>query len=246
MTRKDDAWKEEFVADTFLRSVRGGIPFAREQAEVMLRLASGLAIPVRSFMDLGCGGGALAGAILDNIPGASGTLVDFSGPMLREARSRFGAREDVRIIEADFGRASWVDAVKGPLPFDLIVSGFAIHHQPDREKKRIYGEVFSLLRPGGLFVNIEHVASRSEWGKALADGLFIDSVLEYNRARGKGGTREEVINEFFNRPDKDSNLLAPVEYQCEWLREAGFSDVDCFFKAFEMAVFGGRKPGAGR
>jgi len=33
-----------------------------------------------------------------------------------------------------------------------------------------------------------------------------------------------------------------VESQLDWLRELGFADVDCFFKAFELAVFGGRKP----
>jgi len=33
-----------------------------------------------------------------------------------------------------------------------------------------------------------------------------------------------------------------VEVQCEWLRDAGFIDVDCFFKAFELAIFGGKRP----
>ena len=44
------------------------------------------------------------------------------------------------------------------------------------------------------------------------------------------------------RDDKEANILAPVEVQCEWLRECGFEDVDCFFKFFELAVFGGRPP----
>jgi tRNA (cmo5U34)-methyltransferase len=34
---------------------------------------------------------------------------------------------------------------------------------------------------------------------------------------------------------------APVERQCEWLRDVGYADVDCFFKVFELAVFGGRR-----
>ena len=38
------------------------------------------------------------------------------------------------------------------------------------------------------------------------------------------------------------NILAPVGDQCDWLREIGFEDVDCYFKIFELAVFGGRKP----
>ena len=39
-----------------------------------------------------------------------------------------------------------------------------------------------------------------------------------------------------------ANILAPVEVQCQWLREIGFTDVDCYLKMFEVAVFGGRRP----
>ena len=41
--------------------------------------------------------------------------------------------------------------------------------------------------------------------------------------------------------DKKENIPAPVESQCQWLRETGFQEVDCFFKTFELALFGGRK-----
>jgi hypothetical protein len=46
-----------------------------------------------------------------------------------------------------------------------------------------------------------------------------------------------------HRPDKAANILAPVEAQCDWLREIGYEDVDCYFKVLELAVFGGRRPG---
>lgn len=242
MTRKDGSWKDEEVIKTFLE-IRGGIPLAGEQAKVMLRLMRSLGRPVERFMDLGCGDGAMAAVITGNFPEASGTLVDFSAPMLKEAQKRFEGNGGIKIVEADFGEASWTEKVERDAPFDAIVSGFAIHHQNDRSKKRIYSEVFSLLAPGGIFLNIEHVASRSEWGKEIAEHLFIDSIFEYNRGRGKDGTREEVVRDFLDRPDKDSNQLTPVEVQCEWLRDSGFTDVDCFFKVFELAVFGGRRIG---
>ena len=41
--------------------------------------------------------------------------------------------------------------------------------------------------------------------------------------------------------DKKENKPASVEMQCQWLRGIGFQDVDCFFKTFELALFGGRK-----
>lgn len=33
-------------------------------------------------------------------------------------------------------------------------------------------------------------------------------------------------------------FLAVVEEQCEWLRDIGFVDVDCFWQYFELAIFG--------
>jgi hypothetical protein len=51
-----------------------------------------------------------------------------------------------------------------------------------------------------------------------------------------------VARHYYDRPDKSANILAPVERQCTWLREIGFTDVDCYLKVFELAVFGGRRP----
>ncbi len=45
-----------------------------------------------------------------------------------------------------------------------------------------------------------------------------------------------------NRPDKDANILLSVEVQCDWLREIGYEEVDCYFRIYELAVFAGRKP----
>ena len=45
-----------------------------------------------------------------------------------------------------------------------------------------------------------------------------------------------------NRPDKDANILLSVNTQCDWLREIGYEEVDCYFRIYELAVFGGRRP----
>jgi len=54
--------------------------------------------------------------------------------------------------------------------------------------------------------------------------------------------REEVAQTYYSRTDKTANLLAPVESQCQWLREIGYRDVDCYMKIFELALFGARRP----
>ena len=72
---------------------------------------------------------------------------------------------------------------------------------------------------------------------------MIDSLWDYHQRQGSPLTRQDVARQFVQREDWSANILAPLEDQCQWLREIGYVDVDCFFKAFELAIFGGRKSG---
>ena len=122
------------------------------------------------------------------------------------------------------------------------MSGLAIHHQPDERKREIYREIFGLLRPGGLLLNLEHVASGGDGADEAYNDLFVDSLWAYHRRRGGDRPATEIAQEYYYRRDKEANILAPLDVQCRWLEEIGFVDVDCFFKLFEMALFGGRRP----
>lgn len=146
-----------------------------------------------------------------------------------------------RVVKADFASPRWVDAVSSYQPFDIVVSGFAIHHLPDERKRELYSEVYQLLSSGGIFLNLEHVASRTPAGEQLFDEFFVDHLHGYHAASDPGKPRELIAATYYKRPDKKENMLTPVDEQCQWLREIGFNDVDCFFKVFELALFGGRK-----
>ena len=242
MQRYDEAWKRDSLVRTYLEGIRGGIPFGSEQIEVMLRVIEATKTAVCRFADLGCGGGALALALLRRYPDAHATLVDFSEPMLAAARAELAAhRPAPYFAAADLLTAAWLESIAGRPPFDVVVSGYAIHHLPDDRKRELYGEIFRLLSPGGMFVNVEHVASRTAWIESVADELMIDSIFAFQAQQGSGKSRAQVADEFVHRPDKAANILAPVEVQCAWLRAQGYEDVDCYFKVFELAVFGGRR-----
>lgn len=242
MIKQDAIWKTDSLVKTFLQGVRGGIPFATEQIEIMLRVIEARGESVERFVDLGCGSGVLTQALLSRYPQATGTLVDFSEPMLKVARTQLSDHAShLRFLTEDFGDTAWLRSVSDQAPFDVIMSAYAIHHQPDARKRELYAEIFDLLKPGGFFVNVEHVASRSEWIETRADELMIDSLHAFHMQRGTGQSREQIAHDFVHRPDKAANILAPVEVQCEWLGQIGFQDVDCYFKVFELAVFGGRK-----
>jgi SAM-dependent methyltransferase len=169
--------------------------------------------------------------------------------MLAAAAKRLANYGNVMLVEADYGQQGWEATLpdlrgfrKTSEVFDVIVSGYSIHHQPDVRKRELYAELFKLLRPGGIFINIEHVVSHSDWGKGVFAEMFIDALYAYHQQNGKSQSRAEVAYDFYNRPDKEANILAPVETQCDWLRQISFERVDCYQKLFELAVFGGVKP----
>lgn len=238
----DQVWKLPEIVSRFL-SYRAAIPLAQEQIGVMLSILKTRQEQVESFLDLGCGDGILGAAILGEYPSARGVLVDFSEPMLEQAREQLKEYGSQIVFESlDYGDPDWVSKVQSYGPFDTVVSGYSIHHQPDARKREIYAEIFTLLNPGAWFVNIEHVSSASQTNIDLFEDHYV--LARYRMEQENGGHRSfgQITEEYKNRPDKAANILTPVEFQCDWLREIGYEEVDCYFRIYELAVFAGRRP----
>jgi tRNA (cmo5U34)-methyltransferase len=171
----------------------------------------------RRILDLGTGDGRLLALLQADRPQMLCVALDFSEHMLEAARKRFAGDERIELVKHDFTR---------PLPalgrFDVVVSSMAIHHLEHERKRSLYGEIFDLLEPGGVFANFEHVASATR-RLHLMFFAAIDEPLEH---------------------EDPSDRLLDVETQLDWLREHGFDDVDCYWKWLEMALLVGVKPDA--
>jgi tRNA (cmo5U34)-methyltransferase len=167
----------------------------------------------KRVLDLGTGAGRLLALVKAARPLAQFTGLDFSPTMLEALRKEFAGDARITIVAHDF------DKQLPPLaPFDAVISSFAIHHVAHERKRALYAEVFEALAPGGVFCNLEHVASPT-----------VHLHCEFLRAISWG--------------DEDpSNKLLDVETQLAWLREIGFDDVDCHWKWRELALFAGSKP----
>lgn len=205
-------WTDAAHAESYLEH-RKRIPRRDEGYAALLEFMPENATRV---LDLGCGDGEVVGRVLTARPDAEAVAADFSEEMLRRVRERFVEALNVRIVEHD------LDA---PLPtdwgtFDVVVSGFAIHHVVDARKRALYAEVYDRLRPGGVFLNLEHVTSATpELHEAFL--AAIGTALE---------------------DDDPSNQLAPVDLQLEWLRDIGFEQVDCHWKWRELALLAAARP----
>jgi tRNA (cmo5U34)-methyltransferase len=239
------AWQREDVARRFIEERRAFVPYGADQLRMMLQLVEHFVPRPRRILDLGCGDGTVARVLLEAYPDARAVLLDNSEPMLeaaREAMAPFATRCEICAADLNaslpaFSASSASSAVNHPKEhFDVVVSGYAIHHLPHHRKRSLYAEIHEALVPGGLFVNLEHVASPSRRVEELLEKLYIDHI---STAGGK--PRDQVHAEYYGRPDKADNILELVEVQVAWLREIGFENADCYFKWLELAVFGGTK-----
>ena len=237
-----ESWKTENLAETYLEGVRSAIPFAGDQLEIILRIIKFFKPDLASFMDLGCGDGVLGKALFSNWPNSKGIFIDYSGPMIKAARIKCQEYQNqATFIVQDFGNENWLEPVSDNLPVDVVVSGFSIHHQNDSSKQRIYKDIFHrILKPGGIFLNLDQVKSPTPEIEHIFNEFFMDNMKKFQRNNRINISIETIEVEFYK--DKKVNILAPVEEQCEWLRKIGFEQVDCFFKAFELSIFGGIKP----
>jgi SAM-dependent methyltransferase len=153
-------------------------------------------------LDLGCGDGRLAAVVLDNRATVTDVVaVDASPPMLDQARSRFADDPRVTVQEWDLNQP-----ISEFGEFDVVVSGFAIHHLVDARKQELFAEVADQLRSGGLFANLEVIQSATP-----------ELHTVFRAAIGR------------ERDDPDDKLV-DVETQLGWMRTAGLDQVDCLWR----------------
>lgn len=235
-------WGEHDRVTYYLNNVNILIPKRPEQLAMLADLLGWLPQGVRRVLDLGAGFGALTQAILSHYPEATVTCVDGSAEMIALARERLG-REGARVelLLGDLAFSSWQDSLRGP--FDAVVSGLAIHHLPDARKRQLYQEVYALLGSGGLFLNNDAVTSPptlQEWFTAL---WYREMQAQEERQRGVKRSIEAIQAELQERlrVGDHQSYMAPLGEQLAWLREAGFTSVECYWKYLNFAIFGGVK-----
>jgi len=243
MQRKDRIWQNKEMVAFYLETTRTVIPVVTEQFDVLFRLIAKTQSDVKSVLDLGCGNGIMGRAIHEVYPEARIIFVGFSEPMLDQARQLLPPNEGhITYITADMAHPTWQSNLTNQQPFDIVVSRFAIHHLAHSRKMALYAEIFDVLKPGGFFINIEHVASASDLLVEASEDYFIEALYRTEQENGGSRTYDEIATEFRTREDQDANILATTEDQCNWLRAIGFHHVDCYLRYFEIAAFGGVKP----
>jgi tRNA (cmo5U34)-methyltransferase len=220
---REDWTDEAFVRD-WLRVQQERAPERNRQFAMLCSLIPRAADDSFRYIDIAAGDGSLDAVLLERFPNSEATLLDGSPVMVKIAGERFqslGGR--VSAVQGDLETPAWRDSVRPP--FNVAVSSIALHNLDDpRRTRELYAEVFDLLGDGGFFMNLDYVRppSHAVW------------PLYQHATRGADSGFTMGIRSLRDWP-------GTVDEHLGWLREAGFAPVDCFWREFRLAIFGGFK-----
>ena len=188
-----------------------------------------------SVLDLGCGDGLFVHELLRIDPDIEATLVDASVDMLAAARHRLSGLERAHFVQASFQDVLVEDPLR--VPFDFILSSLAVHHLDREQKDALFEYVFSHLKPGGMFVNVDVVRAPT----ALLEDMYLALWKEWiicNCDSSKNGELLQVPQKYRENADNKPDSLMT---QLQALERIGFKNVDCYYKFGIFAVFGGTR-----
>ena len=121
-------------------------------------------------LDLGCGPGSLAVRLLRRLPAATVVAVDADPVTLSLGRAGYASVPGLRFVDVDLRTTGWASrlGLEAGRPVDAVVSTTALHWLSAAELHELYVTLAGLLRPGGLFLDGDHLRLDETQNPALA------------------------------------------------------------------------------
>jgi tRNA (cmo5U34)-methyltransferase len=209
-------------AEAYDVQIRRFIPHYDDMIATGVELLAALAPADGHVLDLGGGTGALSFAVLDGLPGVRLTVLDVDPEMLGVARRRLAGFGD----RVAFQEGSFMD----PLPAaDAVVASLALHHVDDLQTKTaLYRAIHEALSPGGVLLNLDAAVTEDSRLSALVFDRMAARMADH------GISEPEARGHFAVWADEDRYF--PLEAELAALRDAGFDEVECFWRRGLSAI----------
>jgi tRNA (cmo5U34)-methyltransferase len=222
--------QEHYTAEEYEDDIRRSIPGYEELHQKIDEVVAEHATDhdVDRMLDLGVGTGLTAERLLKIMPTASLTAVDrFENENMRKGAEERLEGSKVKFLkgdysEIDFGRS-----------YEIIEAVIGIHHQTDEGKRKLFKKVFDALKPGGIFIFGDLVTYRDGDKAKENEEKHFEHLREHAR-------NEQSLQEW-EKHHREDNLLAPIEDQIEWLKEAGFFEVEVKFEHLNTVLIIAKK-----
>ncbi|MBY8881740.1 class I SAM-dependent methyltransferase [Actinacidiphila acidipaludis] len=145
------AWQESWD-----RQQEWYMPDREERFRVMLDMVEATAGPAPRVLDLACGTGSITDRLLARFPDATSTGVDLDPALLTIAGGYFRDDPRVTLVTADLKDPGW-PALLPHTAYDAVLTATALHWLRSDDLRVLYGQLAGLVRPGGVFLNADHM-----------------------------------------------------------------------------------------
>lgn len=231
------AWQESWD-----RQQEGYLPDREHRIAAMLDVVSAVAPGEPRLLDLACGTGSITLRALARFPRLVSTVVDQDPVLLAIAEASLADRASV--VSADLNDSSWVDALPHK-PYDAVLTATALHwFQPERLTV-LFREIRSVLRPGGVFINADHMPEESlprlnghigEWARARRDARHATGAELSWQAWWERVALDPALAPLAEKRKEiypgghSAEWHPPSEWHVNALREAGFSEAGTIWR----------------
>lgn len=193
------------------------------------------------MVDLGVGTGYVSYRILETFPNATIIAIDAAELMIEKAKLRL---KDYlkQITFKNLTFQSLLEAGETISDIDLVVSTFALHHLYREEKLKLFKYIYSILRPHGWFVNGDVFRTDNAVIEARYRYLHHLGIQQRTKAiKNQEKSQDQISSEYLEKETKDGDHPLLLNDDLQLLSEAGFCAVECFWKEYREAVYGGIK-----
>ncbi|WP_436841020.1 class I SAM-dependent methyltransferase [Streptomyces niveus] len=146
--------------DSWDRQQEWYMPDREERFRVMLDMVEALVGPEPRVLDLACGTGSITDRLFQRFPAATSTGVDLDPALLAIAGGYFADDTRLTLVRADLKDPDWT----AKLPYesyDAVLTATALHWLHSEPLAVLYGQIAGLVRPGGVFMNADHMTDDS-------------------------------------------------------------------------------------
>jgi SAM-dependent methyltransferase len=148
---------------------QGYMPDREERFTALIdAVEAGAGRPDPLVLDLGCGPGSLAVRLLRQVPAARVVAIDSDPLLLALGQAGYGGVTGLRFVDQDLRVPGWAGALGLDRPADAAVSTTALHWLRADELAAMYAELATVLRPGGLLLDGDHLMESEEQAPTLA------------------------------------------------------------------------------
>lgn len=180
-------------------------------------------------LDLGIGSGVTAAYILKNFSRAHVTGVDLFSEMLADAEVRLAPFVDrTRLIQSDIH--AFLD--RSQEVFEIVVSGFCVHHQDGAGKRRLFDSIYDHLAPGGQFAMLDLTT--------FSDPHLREVSRAHTIAHMSSQVHDQAYQKEWSYHWNEINTPDSADAMVLWLRDAGF-EAELVFRDFEVGLILARR-----